>query len=104
MSYIGKKIKKIDSDALLSGKPVYTNDLAPKECLIVKLLHSPHAYAKILEINAEIAKKVPGIECILTHKDVPHHRYTNAGQTFPEPSPYDRLILDDTVRYVGDPV
>ena len=68
MSYIGKKIKKIDSDALLSGKPVYTNDLAPKECLIVKLLHSPHAYAKILEINAEIAKKVPGIECILTHK------------------------------------
>ncbi len=104
MSYIGKKIKKIDSDALMSGKPVYTNDLAPKNCLIVKLLRSPHAYAKILEINAEIAKKVPGIECVLTHKDVPHHRFTNAGQSFPEPSPYDRVILDDTVRYVGDPV
>ncbi|MFI3226340.1 MAG: molybdopterin cofactor-binding domain-containing protein [Clostridia bacterium] len=104
MSYIGKKVKKIDSEALLSGKPVYTNDLAPKNCLIVKLLHSPHAYAKILDIKTDIAMKVPGIECVLTHKDVPHHRYTNAGQTFPEPSPYDRVILDDTVRYVGDPV
>ena len=104
MSYIGKKVRKIDSEALLSGKPVYANDMAPKNCLIVKLLHSPHAYAKITSIDAEIAKKVPGIECVLTHKDVPQNRFTNAGQTFPEPSPYDRVILEDIVRYVGDAV
>lgn len=104
MSYIGKPVKKIDSDALLSGKPVYTNDLAPKNCLIVKLLHSPHAHAIIKNINTEKAKAIKGIECVLTHEDVPKNRYTNAGQSYPEPSPYDRLILDQTVRYVGDPV
>ena len=44
------------------------------------------------------------IECILTWKDVPQKRFTKAGQTYPEPSPYDRQILDQHVRYVGDPV
>lgn len=104
MKYIGKKIKKMDSDALLSGKPVYTDDLAPKNCLIVKLLRSPHPFAKIVDINTDIAKKVAGIECIYTHKDVPNYRFTTAGQTYPEMSPYDRYILEDVVRYVGDPV
>ena len=47
---------------------------------------------------------VPGVECILTYKDVPNNRFTLAGQSYPEPSPYDRLILDKTVRYVGDEV
>jgi hypothetical protein len=45
--------------------------------------------------------QVPGIECILTYKDVPDSRFTLAGQTYPEPSPYDRLILDQRLRYVG---
>ena len=47
---------------------------------------------------------VPGVECVLTYKDVPQNKFTLAGQSFPEPSPYDRLILDKTVRYVGDEV
>lgn len=104
MKYIGKKIKKNDADAILSGKPVYTDDLAPKNCLIVKLLRSPYAFAKIKNINTDIAKKVVGVECILTYEDVPKNRFTTAGQTYPEMSPYDRYILEDTVRYVGDPV
>lgn len=48
--------------------------------------------------------KVPGIECVLTHEDCPDKRFTMAGQTYPEPSPYDRRILDDRVRFVGDAV
>ena len=103
-SYVGKRIKKVDSKALLSGKPVYTNDIAPEECLVVKLLKSPHAHAFIEEIDTGRALKVPGIEAIFTYKDVPGKRFTLAGQTFPEPSPYDRLILDRRVRFVGDPV
>ena len=51
-----------------------------------------------------MAKKLPGIECVLTYKDVPQKRFTLAGQTFPEPSPYDRLILDRHLRFVGDAV
>ena len=90
--------------ALVTGKPVYTDDLAPKDCLIVKVLRSPHAHAKIQKIETERALKVPGIECVLTHEDCPDKRFTMAGQTYPEPSPYDRRILDDRVRFVGDAV
>lgn len=102
--FVGKGIVKKDAEALLSGRPVYTDDLAPDNCLIVKLLRSPHAHALIEEIRTDTAKKVPGIEAIFTYEDVPQQRYTQAGQTFPEPSPDDRLILDRRVRYVGDPV
>ncbi|MDD6231378.1 MAG: molybdopterin-dependent oxidoreductase, partial [Frisingicoccus sp.] len=90
--------------ALMAGRPVYTNDLAPKESLIVKALRSPHAFAKIVSIDTSKAELVPGIECILTYKDVPKIRFTEAGQTYPEASPYDRYILEDIVRYVGDEV
>ena len=48
--------------------------------------------------------KVPGIVGIYTYEDVPQKRFTMAGQTYPEPSPYDRLLLDQRVRYVGDVV
>ena len=104
MKYVNKSIRKSDSMALLTGKPVYTEDLAPKNCLIVKVLRSPHAHALIQSIDSKIAMKVPGIECILTYEDMPKSRFTMAGQSYPEPSPYDRLILDRRLRCVGDPV
>lgn len=103
-SFINKPVRKKDAMALLCGKPVYTDDITPSDCLVVKLLHSPHAHALIKEIKTDIAKKVPGIEAIYTYKDVPQKRFTMAGQTYPEPSPYDRLILDQRVRFVGDVV
>lgn len=104
MAYVNSAVKKKDYKALVTGKPVFVDDLAPKDCLIVKLLRSPHAHAKILSIKKDIAMKVPGIEAIFTYEDVPQKRYTQAGQTYPEPSPYDRLILDPLLRFVGDPV
>lgn len=102
--YVGAPVIKKDAMALVTGKPVYTNDIAPKDCLIVKLLRSPYAHALIEEIDTKRAGEVPGIETILTWKDAPQKRFTMAGQTFPEPSPYDRLILDQRVRFVGDAV
>lgn len=104
MSYVNQPVKKKDAEALVTGQPVYTDDLAPKDCLIVKVLRSPHAHAMIEEIRTEAAKKVPGIDCILTYEDVPQERFTFAGQTYPELSPYDRLILDRHIRFVGDAV
>ncbi len=101
---VNKPIRKKDAMALVTGKPVYTDDITPSDCLVVKVLHSPYAHAMIKEIDVEIAKKVPGIEAIYTYKDVPQKRFTMAGQTYPEPSPYDRLILDQRLRYVGDSV
>ena len=104
MKYVNQPVRKTDAMALVTGKPVYTDDLAPKDCLIVKVLRSPHANAWVEEIRTGNAMKVPGIACILTYKDVPQKRFTLAGQTSPEMSPDDRLIIDRHVRFVGDTV
>lgn len=104
MNSVGKGVIKKDAMALVTGQPVYCDDLAPKDCLIVKLLRSPHAYAKIKSIDTSIAKRIPGIEAVYTYEDVPTSRFTLAGQSYPEPSPYDRRILENVVRYVGDEV
>lgn len=89
---------------LLTGKPVYTDDVTPSDALVVKILRSPHANAIVQEINTKAAKLVPGVIDIYTWEDVPKNRFAIAGQTFPEPSPYDRLILDRHVRFSGDAV
>lgn len=101
-TYVGQSVVKRDAMALMTGKPVYTDDIAPKDCLIVKVLRSPYAHAWIEAIDKTRALAVPGIETILTWEDSPQKRFTMAGQTYPEPSPYDRLILDRRMRFVGD--
>lgn len=101
---INQPVRKKDSMQLLLGKPVYVEDIAPKDALTIKLLRSPHANAIVEEINVSVAKKVPGVVDIYTWEDVPKQRFAIAGQTYPEPSPYDRLILDRHVRFVGDVV
>ena len=102
LKIVNRPVVKKDAAALVTGKSVYTNDLAPSDCLIVKVIRSPYAHALIKDINTARAEAVPGIECVLTYKDCPDKRFTMAGQTYPEPSPYDRLILDQRVRFVGD--
>lgn len=104
MKYVNQPVRKTDAMSLVTGKPVYTDDLAPKDCLIVKILRSPHANAWVEEIKTGNAEKVSGIACVLTYKDVPQKRFTLAGQTAPEMSPDDRLILDRHVRFIGDAV
>ena len=104
MKYVNQPVRKTDAMSLVTGKPVYTDDLAPRDCLIVKILRSPHANAWVEDIKTGTAEKVAGIACILTYKDVPQKRFTLAGQTAPEMSPDDRLILDRHVRFVGDAV
>ncbi|MDO4921533.1 MAG: molybdopterin-dependent oxidoreductase [Phascolarctobacterium sp.] len=106
MKIVNQSYRKKDAMQLVTGQPVYTDDLAPKDCLIVKVLRSPHANAIIESINKAAASKVPDIEAVFTYEDVDQEgrRCTYAGQTYPEPSPYDRLLLDRHVRFVGDVV
>ena len=104
MKWVGKSVAKIDGVAIATGKPLYTEDLTVPGTLTVKLLRSPHAFARIRSIDTAAAKALEGVECVLTYQDVPQVRFTKAGQSYPEPSPYDRLILDQWVRYVGDEV
>ena len=82
---INKPVRKKDSMQLLLGKPVYTDDITPRDALVVKLLRSPHANAIVQEIDTSLAKKVPGVAAIYTWQDVPQRRFTIAGQTYPEP-------------------
>ncbi len=104
MKYVGKGLPKLDGIRIATGQPVYTEDLAPANTLVVKILRSPHAFARIKTIDTSQAVALEGVACVLTHQDVPQVRFTLAGQSYPEPSPYDRYILDEIVRYVGDEV
>lgn len=101
---VNKKIPKVDGVGLVLGKPAFTDDLAPRDSLIVKLLRSPHAHAEILDIDTEIAESLPEIKCVFTYKNVSDTNFSRAGQGFPEPSPYDHRILNKIVRYIGEPV
>ena len=104
MKVVNQPVMKKDAMSLVTGKPVFLDDVVPDNALVVKVKRSPYAHALIEEIKIDTALKVPGIEAIYTYKDVPNIRFTMAGQTYPEPSPYDRLILDQRVRFVGDAV
>ena len=106
MKVVNQPLRKKDAMQLVTGQPVYTDDVTPRDCLCVKLLRSPHANAIVKSINTTAAMKVPGMEAIFTWEDVDQNgrRYTQAGQTYPEASPYDRLVIDRHVRFVGDVV
>ena len=95
---VGKCIPKKDSEQLLLGKPVFMDDIVHEDCLVVKILRSPHAHALIEDINTAAAMKVPGIVAVYTWKDVPQNRFSIAGQTFPEPSPYDFVSSKLNIR------
>lgn len=104
MKIVSHSISKIDGPSLVKGTPLYTDDLAPANALIVKVLRSPHAFAKIRSITTAIAQKIPGVVLILTHNDIEKIPHTRAGQCWPELSPLDTYILDEYVRHVGDAV
>ena len=101
MKTVNQPVRKKDAMQLVTGQPVYMDDVIPQDCLIVKLLRSPHANAIVKNIDTSRAMLVPGMEVIYTWKDVDQNarRYTQAGQTYPEMSPYDRLVIDRHVRF-----
>ncbi|MDA3846422.1 MAG: molybdopterin-dependent oxidoreductase [Vallitaleaceae bacterium] len=104
MRCVSHELPSVDGKGLMLGKPAYTDDLAEPNSLVVKVLRSPHAHAIITSINTEKAKVLEGVICVLTHKDFKRIPFTRAGQGYPEPSPHDKFILDERVRYVGDEV
>ena len=101
---VGHSIPKVDAAKLAAGRPSFTDDVHLPGMLIGKILGSPHAHARIKRIDVSKAKALPGVQAVLTYKDVPRVPHTTAGQAWPEPSPYDTYLLDNKVRFVGDRV
>ena len=101
---VGQSVPHGDAVKLVLGKPVYTDDFKLPGMLFAKILHSPHAHARIKRIDVSRALAAPGVRAVLTHHDITPVRFTTAGQSHPLPSPLDSLVLDSKVRFVGDRV
>ncbi|MDD4005357.1 MAG: molybdopterin-dependent oxidoreductase, partial [Elusimicrobiaceae bacterium] len=101
---VNRRVTKVDALGLACGRAEFTDDVAVPGVLHGKILWSPHAHAEITSIDTSGAEKVPGVKAVLCYKNVPRIRHTTAGQGYPEPSPYDCLVFDTKVRYVGDKV
>lgn len=101
---VGKPEIKVDAAKLAKGKPVFTDDFTLPGMLFAALLTSPHAHARIKNIDTARAKALPGVHAVLTYKDVARVIYASGGQTWPNPPPWDQVSLDSKVRHVGDRV
>ena len=101
---VGKPEPKVDAIKLAQGKPAFTADVEMRGMLHAKVLHSPHAHARITSIDARKARELPGVAAVLTHEDIPRVVYSTAGQSDPIPGPLDCFSLDNKVRFVGDRV
>ena len=101
---VGKPEPKVDAVKLVQGKPAFTADVEMRGMLIGKLLRSPHAHARIRDIDASRARALPGVHAVLTYEDVPRVASSTAGQSHPIPGPLDTFSFDTKVRYVGDRV
>jgi putative selenate reductase molybdopterin-binding subunit len=102
--YIGQPLPKNDALALATAQELFTADYPLKGALHCALLYSPHAHARIRSMDTESARAVEGVADILSYRNVPRILHTSAGQGYPEPSPYDSVLFDSRMRFVGDRV
>ncbi|HJS17278.1 MAG TPA: molybdopterin cofactor-binding domain-containing protein [Anaerolineales bacterium] len=101
---VGKPEKKVDAIKLVQGKPAFTADIDMRGMLYARVLRSPHAHARIRNIDATKARELKGVAAVLTWQDIPRVVYSTAGQSDPIPGPLDSFSLDNKVRFVGDRV
>ena len=101
---VGRPTPKVDALALVKGKPVFTDDVELRELLYAKVLRSPHAHARILDIDDGEARALPGVHAVVHYQNTPRVKYATGGQSAPNPYPWDQVSFDDKVRHVGDRV
>lgn len=104
MQVVGKPEIKVDALKLVKGNPAFVDDIEMRSMLYAKVLHSPHAHARILDIDDSAAVALPGVHAVIHYKNTPHIRYASGGQTWPNPKPYDQVSFENKVRHVGDRV
>ena len=97
---VGREIKRIIADDIVTGKAVFTDDLRVTGMVYGKVLRSPYPHARITRIDVDRAKACDGVHAVVTYKDIPDNIYITNQMT---PAPHYRP-LNETVRFVGDPV
>ena len=100
---VGGRVPIIDGAEKVTGAAKFTGDLRLPGMLHGKVLRSPHAHARILNINAKRALSLPGVKAVVTIDDskrIPYNSTGVPGRKLVE----DQFILSDKARFVGDPV
>ncbi|WP_405698773.1 molybdopterin-dependent oxidoreductase [Streptomyces sp. NBC_01383] len=101
---VGRNLPAPAGPQVVTGTARYTFDIDVPGLLHMKLLRSPHAHARITAVDTSAALRVPGVHLVLTHHDAPERHYSTARHEHPTEDPDDTLVLDDTVRFVGQRV
>jgi len=101
---VGKAARKVDGPRLARAEKSYVEDMIVPGTCHLKVLPSPHAHAYITRIDTRRAEALPGVVTVITHENCPDIYYNQAGQGFPEPSPYDRKMFGRKMLHVGDRV
>ncbi|MFI1503511.1 molybdopterin-dependent oxidoreductase [Streptomyces sp. NPDC020597] len=101
---VGRSVGAPAAEDVVTGRAEFTMDTRLDGMLHLKVLHSPHAHARIVAIDKSAALAVPGVHRVYTWRDVPRRRFTTAIHTDHLVDPDDTRILDDTVRFVGQRV
>ncbi|MCL1993346.1 MAG: xanthine dehydrogenase molybdenum-binding subunit XdhA [Spirochaetes bacterium] len=105
---VGKSIPRVDAWEKVSGRAKYTEDLAPANALVGKVLHSSIANGLVKSIDTKEAEKMSGVIKIITCFDVPDYPYPTAGHPWTtDPAhwdPMDRRLLNKRVRFYGDDI
>ena len=101
---IGTSVGAPAGAEVVTGRAEYTMDTHIDGMLHLKVLHSPHAHARIKSVDKTAALAVPGVHRVYTWEDVPRKTFTTAIHTDHLVDPDDTYILDDVVRFVGQRV
>jgi putative selenate reductase molybdopterin-binding subunit len=101
---VGESLPAPAGPAVVTGRAAFTFDLALPGVLHLKALRSPHVHARVLRIDAERARAVPGVVAVLTHEDAPARRFSTARHENPRDDAADTLLLDPVLRFVGQRV